>query len=103
VALAIVLPAMTWLTYMVIDLDQAEIAARQQAELEEDISRALWRMEVKLMPILAKEAARPSSVYQPILTGDESPQPTDSDKPPTSPVKLSPLLTNRSAYVLLNF
>ncbi|MDP6554986.1 MAG: HAMP domain-containing sensor histidine kinase [Pirellulaceae bacterium] len=103
VALAIVLPAMTRLTYMAIDLDQAEIGARQQAELEEDISRALWRMEMKLMPILAKEAARPSSAYQPILAGGESLQPTGKDQSSTSPVELSPLLTNRSDYVLLNF
>ena len=71
VALALVLTAMTWLTFMALELDQAEIAARRQAELEEDINRALWRMEVKLMPILAKEAARPSAVYQPILSGQE--------------------------------
>jgi signal transduction histidine kinase len=88
---------------MAIDLDQAEIAARQQAELEEDISRALWRMEVKLMPILAKEAARPYEVYQPFLSGGKSLETTNKSESPTAPVELSPLLTDRSAYVLLNF
>ncbi len=103
VALASVLTAMTWLTYMAIDLDQAEVAARQQAELEEDISRALWRMEMKLMPILSKEASRPYSVYQPILSGGKSKVLTDESEIPTAEVELSPLLTDRSDYVLLNF
>lgn len=103
VALAIVLTAMMWLTYMALDLDQAEIAARQQAELEEDISRALWRMEVKLMPILAREAARPAAVYRPILKGAETLAGTKEDPLSTREVELSPLLTDRSDYVLLNF
>ncbi len=102
-ALATVLSAMTWLTFMALDLDRAEIAARQQAELEEDISRALWRMEVTLMPILAKEAARPSSAYAPLAATDSGEKSPHHGELPTPPIELSPLLTNRSKYVLLNF
>jgi len=119
-ALALVLTAMTWLTHMALELDQAEITARQRAELEEDISRALWRMEVKLMPILAKEAARPASAYQPIQPtaavassndgeAQELAPDAESSSPPapesSSPwaAELSPLLTARPDVVLLNF
>ena len=97
ISLAIVVSAMTWLTVKALELDRAEALARRQAEMEEDISRALWRMDVKLMPILAKEAARPHSVYRPLLTppGLGPSQPKEA--------KLSPLLTEQSDYVLVNF
>ncbi len=93
-ALLLVAAAMTWLTYKGLQLDRAEAVARRQAELEEDVSRALWRMEVTLIPILAKEAARPALAYRPFLgSADAS----------AAPPQLSPLLSEPSDYVLVNF
>ena len=85
--LAVVGPALWWLTLKAWELDEAEAAARleaeqsraeaevarddaeaareqaeaarRRAELEEDISRALWRMDTWLTPVIAQEAARP--------------------------------------------
>ena len=65
--LALVLPPMGWLTVKALELDRAELAARQQVELEERVSRALWRMDVFLSPLLAQEAARPEFLYKPVL------------------------------------
>ena len=63
--LTVVVPAMGYLTLKALELDRAEALARRQAELEEDISLALWRMDTALAPLVAQEAARPHFVYQP--------------------------------------
>ena len=55
---------MLWVTFRAIELDRAELAARLQAEQEERVSSALWRIDARLMPLLAEEAARPDFVYQ---------------------------------------
>ncbi len=96
--LAIVVPAMGWLTIKALELDRAEALARQQAELEEDVSRALWRMDARLTPLLAQEAARPYFVYRSFYA---SPDETGTKGGP--PSAASPLLTQPSPYVLLHF
>lgn len=74
-ALAVATGIMAWLTFKAIALDRAEAAARaeldlarRQAELDDRISQALWRMDTALAPLIAQEAVRPVSVYEPILT-----------------------------------
>ena len=69
--LAIVIPGMGWLTIMTIRLDQSRENdrretefARQEAELQERISSALYRMDLKILPLIAREAARPSYSYE---------------------------------------
>src|SRR5215211_6325922 len=57
-------PAMLWVTWNAVELDRSEFAARLQAEQEEVVSRALWRIDARLTPLLAEEAARPDFVYQ---------------------------------------
>ncbi len=96
-ACLVVLAAMGWLTLKALELDRAEAQARRQAELEEAVGRALWRMDVKLMPHLAREAARPYAVYSPLLTK------TDAKGNIRGTPKLSPLLTDRSEFVLVNY
>src|SRR5687767_5170971 len=94
----IVAGTMGWLTIEALQLDRAEASARRQAELEENIGRALWRMDVRLMPLIAKEAARPYFVYQPFYL---PPQPPGVRTPPV--MSPSPLLTERPEFILLNF
>lgn len=94
--LAIVLPAMAWLTLKALELDRAEAVARRQAELEEDVSRALWRMDSLLTPLLAEEAARPDFVYRPAYR-------TVPAKGDSQAEQISPLLADPPQYVLLHF
>ena len=94
--LAIVLPAMGWLTLKALELDRAEAVARHQAEIEEDVSRALWRMDSLLTPLLAEEAARPDFVFRPAYRG----LPSRGD---AEPDQISPLLSDPPQFVLLHF
>lgn len=104
--LAIVVPAMAWLTLKAWELDAAEQTARlaaeqarRQAELQELASSALWRMDWTLTPLIAQEAARPYFVYQSFYESVGG----DGGKAPSVRVVPSPLLIQPSDYVLLNF
>ena len=69
-----------WLSLQIIELDrqretdrnETEIA-RQEADLQNRISNAVYRMDLKLLPLVSAEAARPPSFYQ-----------TKADQTPTS-------------------
>src|SRR5436190_18600600 len=87
-----VMGAFAWLTVRAVELDRAEMIARRQAELEEDVTAALWRMDSILTPLLAEEAVRPVNVYEPayrIASGSER--------------EISPLLETPPEFVLLHF
>jgi len=60
-----------WLSLQIIELDrQREVdrneteIARQEADLQNRISNAVYRMDLKLLPLVSAEAARPPSFYQ---------------------------------------
>ncbi|MEX2026720.1 MAG: HAMP domain-containing sensor histidine kinase [Pirellulaceae bacterium] len=95
---ALVAAPMAWLTLKALELDRAELQARQQIEVEERVSRALWRMDVLLMPLLAQEAARPALVYGPSVTTLE-----EGKGKPVSRQSASPLLVSPPDYVLVHF
>jgi signal transduction histidine kinase len=104
VGLALVLPAMLWLTIKAMELDQANATARRQAALEQDVGLALWRMDALLTPLLAREAARPDFVYRTryatlceVETGGKS------VGKPEAVQTLSPLVAEPPEYVLLHF
>src|SRR5688572_5508096 len=60
---AIVAGAMAWLTLHALRVDRERTAARAEAELEQRVSLALWRMDTKLAPLIAEEVARPYAYY----------------------------------------
>jgi signal transduction histidine kinase len=87
-----VVPPMVWVTTKAVDLERLELAARLQAEQEEMVSSALWRIDARLMPLLAEEAARPDFVYQSFV-GNSSLAQLDT----------SNFLTTAPGHVLLHF
>lgn len=104
VGLALVLPAMLWLTIKAMELDQANATARRQAALEQDIGLALWRMDALLTPLLAREAARPDFVYRTrYATLHEEASGGKSAGKPEAVQTLSPLVAEPPEYVLLHF
>jgi len=109
--LAAVVPAMAWLTVKAVELDRAELLARRQAEFEEDVSRALWRMDSLLFQLVGDEAARPDFVYRPVLELDAA-GPAEAkpggkggkeSAPPPPRQELSPLLAQPPEFVLVHF
>ncbi|HEX2476009.1 MAG TPA: hypothetical protein VHK01_14760, partial [Lacipirellulaceae bacterium] len=58
--------AMAWLTRQALDADEMRRAAEAEAELEQRVSLALWRMDTELAPIVAEEVIRPPSAYRPL-------------------------------------
>ena len=101
--LAVVVPTMAWLTVMALQLDRADALARQQAEQEEDVSRALWRMDILLTPLLAEEAARPDFVYRPVYEIESGEGKVGGKGQATPQQELSPLLKETPPLVLLHF
>jgi signal transduction histidine kinase len=58
--------AMAWLTRQAFDADRMRRVAEAEAELEQRVSLALWRMDTELAPIVAEEVIRPPSAYRPL-------------------------------------
>jgi signal transduction histidine kinase len=102
--LLVVVPAFVWLTVKALELDRAELLARSQAEFEEDVSRALWRMDSLLFQLVGDEAARPDFVYRPVVEFD-APATEEKGKgqPSAARQELSPLLAQPPQYVLVHF
>ena len=56
--------AMAWLTRQALHADRLRRVAEAEAELEQRVSLALWRMDTELAPIVAEEVIRPPSAYR---------------------------------------
>jgi signal transduction histidine kinase len=57
--------AMMWLTREAVDADRERRAAQREAELEQRVSLAVWRMDTELAPVIAAEVIRPSADFRP--------------------------------------
>src|SRR3954462_15642009 len=66
--------AMAWLTRQAMDADLARRAAQADAELEQRVSLAVWRMDTELAPIIAEEVIRPPAAFRPTDVVAELPQ-----------------------------
>ena len=95
---ALVAAAMGWLTVHALRVDRERSEARAEAELEQRVSLALWRMDTKLAPLIAEEVARPPAFYDSFIT--INPGAGKGIAPEQVP---SPLLTGAPSNVLLNF
>ncbi|HEX5050987.1 MAG TPA: HAMP domain-containing sensor histidine kinase [Planctomycetota bacterium] len=60
----LLLAVVSWLTVTLHHLDRDEVQARRQADLQERLRLALWRMDSWLSPQLAREAMRPPTEYR---------------------------------------
>ncbi len=65
-SVAFALGALAWVTVEVIALEKRQAVAHIEAQRQESIRRALWRMDSRMAPILAIEASRPYTDYQPL-------------------------------------
>ena len=72
--------------------------ARSRAELQERVALALWRMDWTLAPLIAQEITRPSYTYRPFLAAKDA-KASQGRRAELA----SPLLTQPSRFVVLNF
>jgi signal transduction histidine kinase len=102
-SLAVLLAATAWVSWMALRLDHAQAQAQQQAELEEKVRLALWRLDSMLAPLVAQESARPYFVYRPFYPADRAFSRLFNAPQPGEPLVPSPLLTAAPSNVLLHF
>src|SRR5215208_2446372 len=62
-ALAALLAAMTAVRITAVRLDRAQTEARRQADFEEKVRLALWRIDSAVAPLLLEESSRPYFTY----------------------------------------
>lgn len=103
--LAVVLAAMGWVSLQVVRLDRAQAEAQREAQRQENVRLALWRMESALAPLVAQEASRPYFVYSAVYPAERA-YANMFNRSGTGRVETllpSPLLTQDVPYVLLHF
>jgi signal transduction histidine kinase len=62
--LAVLLGALGWMTVTLLRFERAQTELQRQAQLEERVRLALWRMDSALTALVVEESARPASEYQ---------------------------------------
>jgi hypothetical protein len=101
--LAAVLGAMGWVSVTVLRLENAEVNAQHQAEREENVRLALWRMDSALSPLIAAENARPYFVYRSFYPLERAFGNMLNKLNGREILMPSPLLTQPSPYVQVHF
>lgn len=100
---AVLLAAMGWVSLTTLRLDRAQAEAARQAEMEENVRLALWRMDSSLTSLIVEESARPPSAYYSFY---EAPRAYTKGYAPVKQGDVlvpSPLLAFSSSNVLLHF
>jgi len=99
----VVVTAMGWISWKLIDLDRAEATAQRHAQQEENVRLALWRMESALAPLIAQEGSRPYFAYSSFYPAQGAYTRMYNAKTPGEFMLPSPLLATASPYVLVHF
>ncbi len=103
VCAAVLLAAVTWVTATAWRLQRAQTEAQQQAQFEEKVRLALWRMDSLLAPIVVQESSWPYFVYNSFYPAERAYNRMLDDLQPGEVLIPSPLLTQTSTNVLLHF
>ena len=101
--LLVLLAAMAAVSVTTLRLDRAQMQAAQQAETEEKVRLALWRMDSLLTSIMVEESARPFSSWESFSRNEAALTKGYSPIQPGEILTPSPLLAYSSSNVLLHF
>ena len=101
--LAVVLVAMGWISRTVLRLERAEEQSRRQADQEENVRLALWRMDSALAPLIAQESVQPYFAYGAFYPLDRAYTEMFGEVKKGELLAPSPLLKQPSAHALLHF
>ncbi|HVR73958.1 MAG TPA: HAMP domain-containing sensor histidine kinase [Planctomycetota bacterium] len=100
---AVVLGAMGWVSLTVLDLERAQQESREEADMEERVRLALWRMDSALTPLLAQESMRPYVAYNAFYPAESLWACSPARTVRTSDLTPSPLLVQLPPHILLHF
>jgi signal transduction histidine kinase len=103
ICLLVLLAAMAGVSVTTLRLDRAQMQAAQQAETEERVRLALWRMDSLLTSIMVEESARPFSAWESFSRNDPALTKSYAPIQPGEVLTPSPLLAYSSSNVLLHF
>lgn len=71
IGVVLVVTALSWASMAVYSLEERNATARAENQRQEIIRLALWRMDSRLAPMIALEAARPIEDYETVLSEEE--------------------------------
>jgi signal transduction histidine kinase len=101
---ALVLGGLGWVTSAALQLEQEQLLQRAQAEQDALIHLALWRLDSRISPLLAREESRPYSHYSAIHAVPLAFTNEGKAYPQGNVLELSPLLTSKlPEWMLLHF
>src|SRR5437762_878864 len=61
---ALVAGGLGWVTWAALDLEHEQLESQHQAEINDKIRLAMWRLDSRVSPLLAREDARPFSHFK---------------------------------------
>ncbi len=99
----VVLGAMGWISMAVIRGDEAQERFHREADLEENIRLALWRMDSAMTPVISGETMRPHFIYRSFYPGDQMFACAVVGKETNSGLVPSPLLLLLPPHMILHF
>jgi signal transduction histidine kinase len=98
-----VIEGLGWVTWKALNLERSEREARAQAEFQERIRLALWRMESEITPIVAQESARPYFEYQSFYPAERAYTRMLQQVGPGEVMVPSPLLDSCGPYMRVHY
>jgi signal transduction histidine kinase len=98
-----VLSALGWISGTLLKLEEREWQARREAEHQDSLRLALWRMDSWFLPLLARESSRPYFEYLSYYPRDRDYASVLIEARPGDVLEASPLLTYESEYTRLHF
>lgn len=101
--LIVLLAAMAGVSVTTLRLDRVQLLAAQQAETEEKVRLALWRMDSQLTSIMVEESARPFTAWESFSRSEPALTKGYAPIKPGEVLTPSPLLAYSSSNVLLHF
>ncbi len=103
VCAVVVFITLAWISTMLLQLDEAELLARQHNALEENVRLALWRMDSILSPLVAQENASPYFFYSSFYPIQRAYTRMFAEVKRGEILMPSPLLTQPVPEILLHF
>src|SRR5579862_2803984 len=101
--LAVVLVAMGWISRTVLRLERAEEQSRRQADQEENVRLALWRMDNALGLLISQESVQPYFAYGAFYPKGRAYEEMFGEIRKGDLLTPSPLLKQPSPHSLLHF